>query len=93
METVEVLVSAEQDEVVLQDDRGNPQVIGGNRSSGLSQFGEEIGIDVYRRLVGKQNGHPIGSEESAEDVLVFPRLAAAAKAGAKLGEYDKRQAD
>jgi hypothetical protein len=55
---VEVSVAGEQDEVVLQDQRGDPQIVGRYRSAGPAQFGEKLRVEMGRGLVGERYLHP-----------------------------------
>src|SRR5262245_2788091 len=75
-QVVEVPVAIAQGEAVLNDERGGPQVVGGNRSALRSELSEERGVLMGRGVVSKEDLHFRTQEEALQDPLVVAPLLA-----------------
>ena len=78
-------VASVQDEVVLEDQRRDPQVVNGNRPTLTAKVAEERGVMVGRLLVCEERRHARLGEEHAQDALVLRPSPAQREAGPQLG--------
>ena len=90
---IEVLVACVKREVVLQNERGEPHIVGGDRCALFPELMKHGRVMVGGLIVGKQDKHPLLEEELTECSLVVRLSATMNEAGSKLAEDDERQQD
>ena len=90
---VEVAVSGAQHEVVLENQRRDPQVMDGNRLAPPAKVTEESSVVMGGLLVGEESGHAGLGQERAEDALVLGATLSQREAGPKLGDDDEGKED
>ena len=90
---IEVLVACVQDEIVLKNQRRQPDVVCGNRRSLFPQLQKESGIVMRRLVVSEEDVHGVFQEEASQRPLVLRLPAAMDEARSKLAEHDERHDD
>src|ERR1043166_514730 len=86
-------VAGMQNQVMLQDERGDPDVVGWDRRSLDSKLLIKIRVVMGRLVIGEEDFDSHGEEEVPQRSLVLRLLPSADKAGPELGDYDERQDD
>jgi len=79
--------------VTLARQRGNPQVVGGNRCAVLAQGGEHVRVMMRRFFIGFQQVHPRRGHEMPQFVAVLLRARAGGKSGEQFPQHDQGQVD
>jgi hypothetical protein len=90
-DVVEMLVACQKRKLVLDDQRGDPEIVGGNRRSLTAQLGEQSRVMMGGLFVRQQQAHPGGIQEPGEQPLILPRSCARLKTGPELSQDHKRQ--
>ena len=87
---IEMLVARVKRQVVLQNKRSEPHVVGGDRRALFPELTKNSGVMMGGLIVGKQDKHPLFEEELPECSLVVGLSTTVNEAGSKLADYDKR---
>src|SRR5687767_12776436 len=90
---IEVFVSIMQNQSVLQDERGQPHVIGRNGCSLLPELSEDRRVVVSRLIVWKQHDNILLQQEASEDLLVVGFATPVREACPQLGEHHEGKDD
>ena len=90
---IEVLVACVKRQVVLQNKRGEPHIVCGDRRALFPELMKNGGVMMSGLIVSKQDKHPLLEEELTECSLVVRLSATMNEAGSKLPEDDERQQD
>jgi len=86
-------VAGEQDERMLEDERGNPHIVGGDRSTLLPQLAVHSAIVMRGLFVGIKNSDAGFQEETAQSGLVARSLRADGKSRSQFSHDDERKPD
>ena len=92
-QVIEVFVARMKCQVVLQNQRGEPHIVGGDWCALFLELMKNGGVMVGGLLVGKQDKHPLLEEEPPECSFVVRLSATVNEAGSKFAEDDERQQD
>src|SRR5579862_183232 len=88
---VKVLIARTQHQRVLQRERRDPHVIGGNRGTLPAQLPVHRGIVVSGLVVGVEHSNARLQQETAKNGLVARPLTACREPGTQFSQHDKRQ--
>jgi hypothetical protein len=83
-------VTAEQDEVVLDSQSGDPDIVDGDHGSLASQLKEQTSIVKCRLLISKDEEDSTAVQEAAKDFFVFSASTAGHESSSELGKYYER---
>lgn len=92
-EVIEVLVSRMQRQIVLQHQRRQPHVVGGNRGALFPELTKKSRVVMGRLVVGEEHAHPFFQEKPPEYALVLGLPPPVGKAGTQLADHHKWQHD
>jgi hypothetical protein len=67
---IEMAISSKERKIMLQDKRGNPDVIGWNRSGLRTQLLKNSSIPLGRLFVGVEHSHPRRIQKTREYALI-----------------------
>ena len=70
---IEVLVPRMQHQVVLQDERGQPHVVGRNRCALFAKLAEHGCVVMRGLVVGKEDPHAFFQQKTPKDSFVVGR--------------------
>lgn len=90
---IEVLVACVKRQVVLQNKRGEPHIVCGDRCALFPELMKHGGVMVGGLIVGKQDKHPLFEEELTKCSLVVRLSPTMNEPGSKLAEDHERQQD
>ena len=90
---IEVPVPGMKREIVLQNKRREPDIVGWNRRALLSQLPENRRVVMRRLVIGKKHSNAVFQKEPSESSLVLHLPTPERKARPKFGDHDKRQED
>ena len=82
-------VFGEEHQIVLDDERRDPEVVGRDGRAFASQLHEDAGVVMRRLLVRVQHFRPWRREEPGQRRFVPAANGTGRKAGAELGEHDE----
>jgi hypothetical protein len=90
-QVIEVLVSGVQRKIVLEDQRGQPQVIRGNGRALFSQLAVQQRIVMRCLIIREQHHDAVLHEKATKDPLVFDLSTSVSKTGSKFREHHERE--
>jgi hypothetical protein len=90
---IKVAVAGAEQEVVLEDEGGDPQVVGGNGRSLAPELAEDRGVVMGRLFVGENDANAGLHQETPQRAFVLGAAFAEREASAQLRQYDEREED
>jgi len=85
-QVLEVFVAGVEHEVVLDNQSGDQEVVGGNRRAVSTQLGEQMGIVVGGVVIGQEDPDSGTVQKMDQDLLVLAGDGPTQEAGAQLGQ-------
>ena len=92
-QVVEVMVAGKEMQAVFDHECGNPDIVGGNRRTLLTQLAKELSVVSRCGLASVENGCPGPIEKTPQNVFVFAGVCAALETGVQFGQGDEGQYD
>jgi hypothetical protein len=86
---IEVFIAGVQEQIVLEDDSGYPNIICRNRRPSFSELLENSCIMMGGLIIGENDPDSILLKKATQHTLVLSRPATMGKPGPKFGDYDK----
>ena len=77
---IEMAIAREEHEIVLQDERRDPEVVGRYRSALSSKLPVDGGMVMRGLIVGEQDQDPVLAEEGPQHAFIFRASPAQAEA-------------
>src|SRR5690606_16818682 len=90
---VEVRVSTEQNQIMLDGESRNPQIVGGNRATLLPQCRMDIGVEVRGLFVRSDDASAGHIQETREQRFIVGTASSIRETSAQLRQDDERHAD
>ena len=88
-QVLKVLVSGKELQAVFNHERGNPDIVGGNGRTLLTQLIEELGIVPRCGLASIENRYSGPTEKAQQDAFIFVCLGATLETGVQFGQSNK----